>query len=524
MGIYLNPGNDLFFEAINSEIYIDKSLMIEITNKNLRTTGKHICVSRPRRFGKSMAANMLVAYYSRGCDSRELFADLKIAQSDSFEKHLNQYNVIHINMVDFLDRTKSMDEMIDYISRRLLHELKKAFSDVDCFDWNNLFAVLDEVFAEKEIPFIFIIDEWDCIFRIHKNDSKAQTKYLDFLRNLLKDKSYVALAYMTGILPIKKYGEHSALNIFTEISMTNPREYAEFTGFTEKEVKELCEKYDMSFEETKRWYNGYNLKGISIYNPRSVVMSMTGHDYDSYWTSTETYEALRVYIAMNFDGLKDKITRLIAGEEIEINTTKFQNDMTTFNSADDILTLLIHLGYLTYDFYTKKVRIPNSEVAQEFINSIEDGGWENVMKAIRQSGELLEATLDGQVEKVAELLEQAHDENTSILKYNDENSLACVVSIAYYAARKNYGVYREMPAGKGFADLVFVPYRNTDLPALIVELKWDDKVQTAIHQIKSRNYPECLKGYSGEVLLVGISYHKNDSEKKHHCVMEKEFL
>lgn len=524
MGIYLNPNNIAFKQALNSEIYIDKSLMLEHTNRVIYTEQKFICVSRPRRFGKSMAANMLTAYYSRGCDSRELFADLKIAQSDSFEKHLNQYNVIHINMVDFLDRTKSMDEMIDYISRRLLHELKKAFSDVDCFDWNNLFAVLDEVFAEKEIPFIFIIDEWDCIFRIHKNDSKAQTKYLDFLRNLLKDKSYVALAYMTGILPIKKYGEHSALNIFTEISMTNPREYAEFTGFTEKEVKELCEKYDMSFEETKRWYNGYNLKGISIYNPRSVVMSMTGHDYDSYWTSTETYEALRVYIAMNFDGLKDKITRLIAGEEIEINTTKFQNDMTTFNSADDILTLLIHLGYLTYDFYTKKVRIPNSEVAQEFINSIEDGGWENVMKAIRQSGELLEATLDGQVEKVAELLEQAHDENTSILKYNDENSLACVVSIAYYAARKNYGVYREMPAGKGFADLVFVPYRNTDLPALIVELKWDDKVQTAIHQIKSRNYPECLKGYSGEVLLVGISYHKNDSEKKHHCVMEKEFL
>ena len=521
MGIYLNPNNIAFKQALNSEIYIDKSLMLEQTNRVIYTEQKFICVSRPRRFGKSMAANMLTAYYSRGCDSRELFADLKIAQSDSFEKHLNQYNVIHINMVDFLDRTKSMDEMIDYISRRLLHELKKAFSDVDCFDWNNLFAVLDEVFAEKEIPFIFIIDEWDCIFRIHKNDSKAQTKYLDFLRNLLKDKSYVALAYMTGILPIKKYGEHSALNIFTEISMTNPREYAEFTGFTEKEVKELCEKYDMSFEETKRWYNGYNLKGISIYNPRSVVMSMTGHDYDSYWTSTETYEALRVYIAMNFDGLKDKITRLIAGEEIEINTTKFQNDMTTFNSADDILTLLIHLGYLTYDFYTKKVRIPNSEVAQEFINSIEDGGWENVMKAIRQSGELLEATLDGQVEKVAE---QAHDENTSILKYNDENSLACVVSIAYYAARKNYGVYREMPAGKGFADLVFVPYRNTDLPALIVELKWDDKVQTAIHQIKSRNYPECLKGYSGEVLLVGISYHKNDSEKKHHCVMEKEFL
>ena len=232
MGIYLNPNNIAFKQALNSEIYIDKSLMLEQTNRVIYTEQKFICVSRPRRFGKSMAANMLTAYYSRGCDSRELFADLKIAQSDSFEKHLNQYNVIHINMVDFLDRTKSMDEMIDYISRRLLHELKKAFSDVDCFDWNNLFAVLDEVFAEKEIPFIFIIDEWDCIFRIHKNDSKAQTKYLDFLRNLLKDKSYVALAYMTGILPIKKYGEHSALNIFTEISMTNPREYAEWQSLT----------------------------------------------------------------------------------------------------------------------------------------------------------------------------------------------------------------------------------------------------------------------------------------------------
>ena len=523
MGIYLNPNNIAFKQALNSEIYIDKSLMLEQTNRVIYTEQKFICVSRPRRFGKSMAANMLTAYYSRGCDSRELFADLKIAQSDSFEKHLNQYNVIHINMVDFLDRTKSMDEMIDYISRRLLHELKKAFSDVDCFDWNSLFAVLDEVFAEKEIPFIFIIDEWDCIFRIHKNDSKAQTKYLDFLRNLLKDKSYVALAYMTGILPIKKYGEHSALNIFTEISMTNPREYAEFTGFTEKEVKELCEKYDMSFEETKRWYNGYNLKGISIYNPRSVVMSMTGHDYDSYWTSTETYEALRVYIAMNFDGLKDDVIKMLAGDKVKVNTDKFQNDLSIINSRDDALTSLIHLGYLGYDARRKQAFIPNYEVKTAFHSALETGKWSEVAQAIGNADELLFDTIDGYADSVAEKLDVAHEAYVSILQYNNENSLSCLVKMAYTTAPAYYNIEREFPAGKGFADMVFIPRKDTvDMPAILIELKYDKSADTAIKQIKEKRYAGKLSGYADKIMLVGVNYDK--TTKKHECVIEEYYM
>lgn len=383
MGIYVNPDNIDFQRAINSQIYVDKSGLIELTNAKLFTEQQFICVSRPRRFGKSMTANMLTAYYSRGCDSREMFSDLKIAKSADFEKHLNKYNVIHINMVNFLSESKDMNELIDFVSEDITEEILTEFSDVKFPKRQTLVRLLQSVFVQTKIPFVFIIDEWDCIFRIHKNDSDAQTKYLDFLRYLLKDQSYVALAYMTGILPIKKYGEHSALNMFTEVSMTNPREYAEYTGFTEDEVKELCQKYDMPFDETKRWYDGYNLKGIATYNPRSVVMSITGHDFDSYWTSTETYEALKVYIDMNFDGLKDKVTRLVADEKIPINPTKFQNDMTTLRSADDIFTLLVHLGYLTFDFYTKCVWIPNSEVAQEFINSIEDGGWEETTAILR---------------------------------------------------------------------------------------------------------------------------------------------
>lgn len=519
MGIYLNPDNVSFQEALNSEIYIDKSRLIQYTNKVLKTKQKYISVSRPRRFGKSMAADMLTAYYSKGCNSKDLFSKLKISKSDSFEKHLNQYNVIHLNMQEFLSESDSIEEMLKMIQKTILFDLTEEFPDVRYFDNTKLLRSFRDVFAKYGVPFVFVIDEWDCIFRMHKNDLESQKKYLDFLRNLLKDQSYVALAYMTGILPIKKYGEHSALNMFTEISMTDPRECAEFTGFTENEVWALCEHYNMPFDETKSWYDGYNLMGISIYNPRSVVMSMTGGYFNNYWTSTETYEALKEYIELNHDGLRDKVIQMIAGEKVKINPEKFQNDMTTFKSADDVLTLLVHLGYLTFDFHTKEVWIPNSEVRQEFINSIEDGGWEHVMKAIRQSDVLIDATLNGDEKKVAEIIEQVHQDNTSILQYNDENSLSCVLSLAYYSAQKSYIITREAPAGKGYADLVFVPRRTSHLPAIIVELKCDHSVEEAIEQIKKKDYTDCFKDYSGEMVLVGINYDRKS--KEHTCRIER---
>ena len=519
MGILLNPDNIDFQEALNSEIYIDKTELMLYTNKVLRTEQKYICVSRPRRFGKSMAANMLTAYYSRGCDSREMFSKYKIAKADSFEKHLNKYNVIHINMVNFLSHGNSMTEVISYLERRLIHELKREYSDVDCFDWNDLISVLEDIFAEKKTPFVFIIDEWDCIFRKHINDTDAQTKYLDFLRNLLKNQSYIALAYMTGILPIKKYGEHSAINVFYEYSMTDAKPISEFTGFTEDEVKFLCEKYDKPFEQMKHWYDGYCLDGISIYNPKSVVESILRNNFGNYWTSTETYEALKVYIEMNFDGLKDTIIELLAGQKAVIDTTTFTNDMVTFNTKDDVLTLLIHLGYLTYNSDTKEVSIPNYEISEQFASTIRVMGWSEVANSIKNSDELLKATLACDEEKVAELIEQSHQDNTSILKYNDENSLSCVLSLAYYSARKSYIIERELPAGKGFADLVFKPRSNNSNPAMIVELKYDNSAESAIEQIKEKQYMDCLKDYSGEILLVGVNYDKES--KRHSCKIEK---
>ncbi len=519
MGIYLNPDNDMFKKALNSEIYVDKTGMLSVTNQLLDTENRFLAVSRPRRFGKSMALNMLCAYYSRGCDSRALFHGYEMEKHESFEKHLNKYNVIELNMSRLLDKADTIGGVIQKFSARLEHEMKKEFPDVVWYEDSDLEERLNDIYDQTKVPFVFLIDEWDAVFRVKKWGTEAQKEYLDFLRTLLKDQPYVALAYMTGILPIKKYGEHSALNMFTEYSMTNQRELARYTGFTEAEVQKLCEQYEMPYDETKRWYDGYLVRGMEIYNPRSVVMSMTGHDYDSYWTKTETYEALKVYIEMDFDGLREKVIRMIAGEHIPINTEKFTNDMTTFASADDVLTLLIHLGYLTYDFAKKEVYIPNSEVGQEFINSIEDKGWEEVMTAIHSSDELLSVTINGEATKVAEILEKIHQNETSIMAYNDENALASVIFLAYYSARRKYEIYREFPAGKGFADLVFVPRRNVTEPAMVVELKVDKTAQTAIDQIKEKQYPKGLKGYEGEILLVGISYDKK--EKKHSCVIEK---
>ncbi len=514
MGIYLNPGNDLFNETTRSEIYVDKTMLIDFTNHVLGTTQKEICVSRPRRFGKSIAENMLAAYYSKGCDSKELFAKFKIAETPDFEQHLNQYNVIHVDIQKFLGRTKSIQEMLEFLQKRVLKELKRTFPSVDSEEC-SLITALEDLYGEIHEKFIFIIDEWDCIFRVYKDDQESQKSYLDFLHDLLKNQPFVALVYMTGILPIKKYGEHSALNMFKEYSMTNQKRLAEFTGFTEAEVKSLCEKYQMSFEETKQWYDGYNVNGISIYNPKSVVEAMTERVFDSYWTQTETYEALREYIEKDFDGLKETVIRLIAGEQIEIDTTTFVNDMVTFSTRDDILTLLIHLGYLMYDYSTGKVSIPNHEIRQQFVGTVKAMHWTYVSNALKRSDTLLKYTLEQNAEKVAEMLSEVHSENTSLIQYNDENSLACVLTLAYYSAQDSYAIYRELHGGEGLADIVLIPRTGNPNPAMIIELKWNQNAGIALNQIKEKNYIKSLKDYHGKVLFLGINYDKKT--KQHEC-------
>lgn len=507
----------MFQIALNSQIYVDKSGLIAHLNSILGTEQRYVCVSRPRRFGKSMSANMVAAYYDRGCNSHAQFDDLAIAKDPAYERHLNRYDVIHLNMHDFLSASDSMQDMVAYITEEVGSELSLAFPEARVPSRGGLPALLASVFATSGVPFVFTIDEWDAVFRMHRGDTRAQTLYLDWLRALLKDKPYVALAYMTGILPIKKYGQHSALNMFTEVSMTDATPISEFTGFTEAEVTVLSGRYGADIDELRAWYDGYDVDGIAVYNPRSVVQSLMRGNVGNYWTQTETFEALRSYIEMDMDGLRSRIVRLVAGESIAIDATTFQNDMVTFASADDVLTLLVHLGYLTYDSTARTVSIPNREVSEQYASTLRVSGWKEVAGSLERSDRLLAATLGGDAGEVARLVQQTHREAASVLRYNDENSLACTVSLAYYTARRKYIVHRELPAGKGFADLAFVPRPGIPDGAIVIELKYGSTPEAALGQIEEHEYATGLARDYGRVLMVGIAY--DPVTKEHSCAM-----
>lgn len=517
MGIFLNPGSEAFREAIESEIYVDKTNLIRYLNRVLRTQQKYVCVSRPRRFGKSTAVNMISAYYDKTVNG-DIFKKFHIFDEDGM-KQQGRYDVIRINMQEFLSNSSDVNSMVALLSKVVLRELQREYPDVDYLLPDKLTFSMQDIFSQKGNQFVILIDEWDCIFREYPHDIEEQKKYLDFLRDWLKDKTYVALAYMTGILPIKKYGTHSALNMFNEFSMENPGELAQYVGFTETEVHALCESYHIDAEECSYWYNGYYFPQCGhIYNPTSIVSVMLTGIFDDYWNKTETYNALKIYIDLNYKGLKTKLTALMAGDRIQIDSGHFKNDMTSFSSADDVLTLLIHLGYLGYDFENKQVFIPNHEIQMEFVRAMDDESWDSLQAAIHDSTKLLQSTWDKNEEAVAEGVEKVHDE-TSHLQYNDENALSYTVSLAYYAARQYYTIVRELPSGKGFADLTFIPRKKYAYkPAMIIELKWNKDADGAISQIKRKQYTKTLAEYAGNILLVGINYDR--TSKKHQCRIE----
>ena len=522
MGTYFNPSNESFAKDKNSELYIDKTGLLEYLNRVICTNANCISVSHARRFGKSHAAGMIDAYYSRGCDSNELFKNSEIAIKNNFKKHLNQYNVIHLDIASVWDFHK--DDLIEEIQKRLCNDFKKIYGDSLDYE-KDLFLLIKDIYDMDNIPFVIIIDEWDCVIRNSGNEELVH-RYLQFLHSLFKSeesKMFLALAYITGILPIKKIKDESALNNFDEYTMIKSKPITEYFGFTEENVKDLCEKYDMDFETTKTWYNGYLIDGIHMYNPNSVSLAMKKQDFDSYWRNTSSFESINTFITMNYEGLKDDVLSMLSGGKVRLNVNTFQNDLSTVASKDDALTALIHLGYLGYDADRKSAYIPNYEVAAAFELALQTGSWKEVARSISKCDELLDVTIDGEADRVAELIELAHETYTSILKYNDENSLSCVLTMAYFTAPAYYNIVREFPTGKGFADLVFLPRANAGKrPAMVVELKYNQSADSAIRQIKERRYQGALSGYSDRILLVGVNYDADgEDKKKHSCVIEE---
>ena len=521
MGIYVNPNNANFRISLNSPIYVDKSMLIAEINNLVNTEKRFVCVSRSRRFGKTMAGNMLSAYFSKGCDSRELFANLKIAKDSSFEKYLNKLNVITLDVNVFFSKYGPATDIVPLFTKNIRDELKSVFPQVSLPDDETLAGCLEKIYAATEEQFVIIIDEYDVLIRERVGDSLFKP-YLAFLNALFKNNNLspaIALAYITGILPIVRDKVQSKLNMFDEYTMRDSWSLAEFVGFTADEVHDLCDQYSVDFEECKRWYDGYNINGIETYSPESIVSTLRRKKFKSYWTQTGSYEALQNYILMNFDGILDDVKTMIAGGKIHVNVDSYLNTMTDFHSKDDVFTYLVHLGYLAYDEDSEQCYIPNREVRDQWILSVRPAPeYKTLIELVDTSKQLMESTIEGDSDAVAEALNKAHEQICNNLNYNNEGTFQSVICLAYFYANLKYTIVKEFPAGKGVADVVMIPYvPNT--PALIIELKRNQCEKTALNQIRAKNYGNALEKYSGDLLFVGVNY--DEKTKEHKCVIEK---
>lgn len=526
MGKYLNPGNE-GFARIRQGTYVDKTGLIGEINRRIGTAENLVCVSRPRRFGKSYAAQVLSSYYDCTCDSHRLFDDCEIAKTAGYEAHINAYHVLYLDIAGFLSDLSRQNLPLSGVTARILDavraEVVRACPKLDAI--GDASDCLLAYVREENRKVVFILDEWDAVIREARQEEATQKAYLNLLRSWFKNGNFtpyvVAAAYMTGILPIKKDGSESAISDFQEVSMLYPGVFAEYAGFTESEVRKLSLQSGVAFSDLAAWYDGYDFPECEpIYNPYSVMQAVRSGMCRSYWGQTSAAESLLTYINMDFDGLREIVARLIAGEEMGVDVQAFQNDLETFRSKDDVLTLLVHLGYLCYSEEEGTVRIPNEEVRMEFrrILTAADAS-EKWIRLIQKSRKLLKDTLAGEEEAVAEAIEQIRDTEYAPTFYNDEQALRYVVKFAYIAAIGQYMKVEELPSGHGIADVAYIPKARSPLPALLVELKWNRSAGGAIAQIRERNYPAVFKNAGGEAVLVGINY--SEKTRRHTCRIER---
>ena len=463
----------------------------------------------------------MVAFFSKGCDSREMFSNLKIAHDPCFEENLNKFNVIAVDLGAVFNTVENRIDVLKNLRKEFLEDFRNEFQDIEFSDEDSIAKMIMRVYAVTKIQFIIIIDEYDTLIRERQSESLLE-EYRSFLNSLFKNNelsSAIALAYLTGILPIQRDRVQSKLNNFNESTILSPLGLEEFFGFTKAEVKALCKEYKMKFKDCEKWYDGYKINKLSIYNPNSVVKAMLAREYANYWNTTGSYEVVADYIKLDFDGTKSAIIDMLTGTEIKVNVDKFENSLNKINSKDNVLTYLIHLGYVNYNKTTGLCRIPNKEIRQEWEKAIESAGnFSKVVKMISDSEKLLKWTQESDAEKVAAALDIAHQTVADPLDYNDESSLKTAIILAYYTATSKYTVVKELPTGRGFADIGFIPLNKKD-PGMVVELKYDKDAESAIKQIKNKNYPKVFENYLDNLLLVGVNYDK--STKVHECKIEK---
>jgi len=510
--------NNSFTKAANDEYFVDKSELIEKINKLIGSSSQFLCITRPRRFGKTINAMMLESYYSKNANFKDLFDKLKISDSESYLTHLNKHNVVYLNFSNPLNKSENYNEFIDGFYNQIVNDLEELYK-VNIDRNITLGKIFEDISSQTGEGFIFIIDEWDFIFNNNLFTKEERDKYLLFLKDLLKDRPYVELCYMTGVIPISKYSTGSALNMFREFNFLNDDIYYKYFGFTTEEVENLCKKQDkVTMDDLKEWYDGYKIQDIDLYNPRSVVCALSDGSCKSYWTNTGPMDEIMYFINNNVTDVKKDIITMISGEPVYIQLEGYGTENLSLETRDEILSAMSVYGLLTY--YDETLEIPNKELLLKFSRSLRDKNLQEISKLLSRSFDLLRATINQDTETMCEIIQYTHDIYTSIIKYNDENSLSCIITIAYISAIENYHIVREMPAGIGFADFIFYP-KNISKPAFIIELKKNSTSEEVLKQIFEKRYDEALKDYTGLKLAIGISY---DSNLKKHSISIKTFL
>lgn len=535
MGIYLNSESayTLYKSETQKPYFVDKSRMIEELFPLIEEGANHICITRPRRFGKTVTANMISAFFSKAREASDIFDRLKISTSQNYSKYRNQYNVIHISLNDISRQCTTYEEYITRIEQRLVRDLKRAYPQAELDGEESAVDALMEIYTENsENRFIFVFDEWDFLFHQPFVTEKEKREYLSYLRSLLKDRPYVILAYMTGILPIAKYSSGSELNMFTEYTMLSEEKFSEVFGFTDSEVDTLYQKYTdytehikVTREGLRYWYNGYHtFSGERVYNPRSVVCALRNNNLGNYWTSAGPYDEIYYYIENNVAAVRDDLALMVSGIPVPAKIREYAATSMNLNTKDEIFSSMVVYGFLSYE--NGKVSIPNKELMDRFDEMLQrEPSLGYVYRLARASDRMLEATLSGDVDTMAEILELAHDTEVPLLRYNNETELSAVVNLVYLSARDRYRVEREDKAGTGYVDFIFYPETDKSLDSIILELKVDRSPEEAIRQIKTRKYDLRFRErigeeqkYTGRILAVGISYNKKT--KKHICRVE----
>lgn len=548
MGLYLNnkKAKSIYQEVVRSSYFVDKTLLLEelipivgcgdgIVSASGRWIGKgnkYICITRPRRFGKTVAASMIAAYFGKGYDGREIFDGLKIQQCEQFKKHLNRHNVIYMTFSEIPGECKNYRQYISRIEKRLLADLAREFPDMDIDEEDSLWDVLNGIYELKEeVRFIFVMDEWDYIFHRDFVSDSDKNEFIVFLSNLLKDQPYVELAYMTGILPIAKYSSGSELNMFLEYTMASEEKFCEYFGFTEAEVDNLYEKYLEVTEEVKitreglcSWYDGYHtVSGERLYNPRSVVAALNNNNLGNYWTSSGPYDEIFYYVKNNIDDVRDDLALMVSGESVSAKIREYAATSMNLTTKEEIFSAMVVYGFLSSE--NGKVSIPNKELMNRFEDMLfKEPSLGYVYRLARESERMLKATLAGDTAVMTEILEHAHNTESPILSYSSEIEMTAVVNLVYLSARDAYRMEREDKSGVGYADFIFYP-RDRRADGIILELKVDHTPDEAISQIKSRNYALNFRGKLGEkpkctgrILAVGITFDRK--KKVHDCKIE----